>query len=129
MKTLKHLPRLLSLAAICLLPQIGNAAYNLSQDFSLLNNPTGPWTYGASTSLGGPLTVYNLRQSSTAGNGVPIEYWLVQLQTEPNILFNATANTATGDGGQGVYPPGAVVSFPGHDSSPYLFSVIRFTAP
>lgn len=106
------------------------AAYDLSSDFSPVSNPSGPWKYGAMTSLGGSFTLFTAQQSSLSENGVPVDYWLLNLNAEPFIFRNDTTNTATSDGGTAVFPPGTVVLHPNNGTAnDYPFAVARFTVP
>jgi len=82
------------------------------------------------SSLGGPFTVFTHRQTSFSDNGVQIEYWLLNYNAQPYVEFNGTTSTALANGGQGVYPPGAVEVYPSTGTGlPYYFGVIRFTVP
>src|SRR5215831_5442629 len=124
---------LLNLFAV-VLAQMGpgaarSAAYDLSADFSPTSNPSGAWTYGASTNLGGTFTTFNINTTGTAQNGVPMDFWLFG-SYNPAIVRNDTGLTAIGDGGQGVYPPGTTLLFPGGGTDvPFAFGVVRFTVP
>jgi hypothetical protein len=122
------------LAAALTLAQMGpgaarSAAYDLSTDFSPTSNPSGAWTYGASVTLGGAFTPFTVHQSGNSQNGVPMDFWQFG-PFNPAIVHNGTATTAIGDGGQGVYPPGTVLLFPGGGTSyVFAFGVARFTVP
>ncbi len=107
---------------------LGQISYDLSHDFSLASNPNGAWAYGAVTALGGPFITFGYTQTSISDNGVPVDYWLLNPMSEPNIEHNGTTLTSTSDGGQGVYPPGTTILFPSRGLI-YYYTVARFTVP
>jgi len=69
-------------------------------------------------------------------SGTPVEVWAISEFTVPAIQHNATTNTVTSDGGQGVYPPGTVWYYPGPSDNDDRgadpndnYGVIRFRVP
>ena len=118
---------------VLVLAQMGFAAtqanaYDLATDYSATLNPTGVWSYGAQATPGGPFQLFNIHRASPSENGVLVDNWQFGL-FEPTIWHNGTANTATSDGGQGIYPPGTVALFSAANGTPYGFGMARFTAP
>src|ERR1039457_4692619 len=106
------------------------AAYDLSSDFSPVSNPSGPWKYGAMTNLSGSFALFTVQQTSANENGVLLDFWRFNVNTEPFIFRNDTTDTATSDGGTVLYPPGTVVLHPRDGTgSAYPFAVARFTVP
>jgi hypothetical protein len=105
--------------------------YNLARDFGTNSNPSGVWSYGWQSSITGSFHLVNHSRNAAADNGVPFFVWEVGNMEAPIFEFFPFSNTAVGtsDGGQGKYPPGAVVYYAGADGSPYNFATIRFTAP
>jgi hypothetical protein len=120
---------------ILALTQIGPAvlrvaAYDLSGDFSTTSNPSGYWSYGAMTNLGGTFSLYAHSQTSFSANGVQEDYWLLNPMAQPFIMHNGTTNTVVEYDGQGVYPPGTILIYASTDAgNPYVFGVARFTVP
>ena len=103
------------------------STYDLSQDFSPTNNPTGVWAYGAKSNLAGAFVPYTIRGTTPLG-GIPIEYWQLVGGQEPTIYRNGTLSTATA-GSELTITPGTVWMFGGFNSSPFGFGAIRFTVP
>src|SRR4051812_37320619 len=69
------------------------ATYDISNDFSLANNPNGVWTYGFSTTLGGSLTLYDVASTQSG-----LQFWqssVVQTSGDPTDFNNPTANPIT----------------------------------
>src|SRR5438067_254696 len=104
----------------------GAASYDLSNDFSLNSNPTGAWSYGYESALGGAFSLLTVPVTQPADNGVQVLSWQLTRFSEPAVFANKTTNTATIAGGRGVYPPGTVWFFPGQDGTTQNFGVIRF---
>jgi hypothetical protein len=99
--------------------------YDLAADFSTAANPNGAWSYGYSTTLGGPVVLH----TSTSPNPAytTISNWHTDLgYGVPVILRNSTAGTVTNDTGTIVLTPGQLASHPGTSGE---FSIVRFTAP
>ena len=78
-----------------------SAAFDPAAEFSLAANPNGPWSYGYSQTLGGPLVLH-----STSGSGGGLDYWntdvwiglpwIVRNSTTAPILWSGTAQFAPG---------------------------------
>jgi hypothetical protein len=110
--------------------------FDLAEDFSLLSNPSGAWTYGYSATLGGSFVPFTTSKYNYDSAGVPVEVWAIASWTVPAVQHNATDRTVVSDGGQGVYPPGTVWFYPGpsdRDDGGYdpndNYGVLRFTVP
>src|SRR5205814_1352428 len=52
-------------ASLTVNPLVTSQTYDLSHDFSIMNNPNGAWSYGAKTNLGGAFTLLTFAQSQT----------------------------------------------------------------
>jgi hypothetical protein len=102
-------------------------AYSVAHDFSIANNPAGPWSYGWSAPTGDPLTLYPSGVVINSGGFAGAEYWSdpnhISLGA-PSVLYNPTANTI----GQGsnLVAAGQVLFHPGSAGE---HSVVRWTAP
>jgi hypothetical protein len=108
-------------------PLVGS--YDLARDFSVTNNPNGPWSYGYKTAVDGTFGLNLVRQTGVANNGVPLQLWGFQPNTLPAVYFNATTNTAVTHGGQGTFPPGTVFFLAGNEGTAQNYGAIRFTVP
>jgi len=78
---------------------------------------------------GGAFNLLTSSQTLAAPNGVPVQIWSLTPNTAPAVYHNATTNTATSDGGQGVFPPGTTWFYAGENGAPQNFGVIRLTIP
>jgi prepilin-type N-terminal cleavage/methylation domain-containing protein len=94
--------------------------YDVAADFSAVNNPNAPWSYGYSTTLGGPLTLY-----TNTLNWGGLNVWLYNIASiVPQVHQNPTSNTINngtvqiGPHGFGLHPG------PGGE-----YSVARLTVP
>lgn len=103
--------------------------YDLSRDFSLASNPNGAWSFGWQTTPGGTFNILPVRGTTSADNGVPLDYWQAVSMNEPTIYHNGTTVTATAERGNVDLPPGTVWYSAGPQGSGRDFAVIRFTAP
>lgn len=104
-------------------------AHDLVKDFSPTNNPNGVWRYGYKQAIGGSFSNLAYHRVFLSGEGVPIQVWEFSPNGDPAVFLNGTTDTATSDGGAGVYPPGTVWFAPGFDGQPQNFGAIRFTVP
>ena len=97
-------------------------------DFSSTTNPGAIWSYGWFGSVGG---AFQLLPVAAAVNfsGATVQSWRYGNSAQPIVYWNGTTNTATSQGGQGVYPPGTVWVYTGADNTPQNFGAVRFTAP
>lgn len=98
-----------------------NTVFNLSDDFSTISNPNGPWQYGWVSTIGGSLTVFDevlyppyggdRWNDSTISN----TYWIPQVwkNNSTDTLFNWVE-------------PGDVSLHPGPSGE---LATVRFTAP
>jgi hypothetical protein len=97
------------------------AVFDVAADFSATSNPTGAWTYGYSTTLGGPLITYTIAQNASG-----IDFW-----SNNSIPFNppVLGHNATGSPivpGSFIVAPGQAMFHPGLNNE---YSIYRFTAP
>jgi hypothetical protein len=107
--------------ALCALTSYAQT-HNLSRDFALAN-PNGVWSYGWQNSLGGDFNLLTLFSSTG------FERIAKYSGSTPEILHNHTTNTVITDGGQGNFPPGTTLFYPGVQGNPENFTAIRFTVP
>jgi hypothetical protein len=103
-------------------------AHDLSRDFSLDGNPSGVWSHGWQSALGGDFNLLTVARTLPGPNGVPVQIWSITASSTPAIYHNATTNTVVSDGGQGTYPPGTSWYYAGA-GNPQNFCVVRFTTP
>lgn len=106
-----------------LLPQRAKAdtVYNLSDDFSTISNPNGPWQYGWVSTIGGSLTLFDeVLYPSYGGDRwndstISNTYWIPQVwkNNSTETLFYWVA-------------PGDVMLHPGPSGE---LATVRFTAP
>jgi len=107
-------------------PQVAaGQVYNGSDDFSVSSNPVGAWSYGYTTSLGGPLILYDLVHD---GGGVGLDaWWSSDFGTiPPEVLNNGTALPITSVPDSITWQPGKLAFHPGPGNQR---SVVRWTAP
>jgi len=111
---------------ICASTALGYA-FDAAADFSIAQNPNGPWSYGYSLQLGGPLIPYT---DSGIVSGTPFEYWQYDPAGVggPSIHRNSSGETATyiWPTSYHLYSPGQLSFHPGPAGE---FSIIRFTTP
>jgi hypothetical protein len=97
---------------------------NVVDDFSIAANPSGPWSFGYTPSLGGAFNLHLTAQP----NFVPgadrwatpaIDPWLV-------VTKNKTISSITGSPATFYYPPDMLHMHPAWDGT---FDVVRWTAP
>jgi hypothetical protein len=95
--------------------------FNPAADFSLAGNPNGPWSYGYSQTLGGPLIHH-----ATSGSGSGVDFWNTDISIGlPWIVRNSTA-TPINWAGTTVFEPGVLSLHPGPQGE---VAVLRFTVP
>jgi hypothetical protein len=95
-------------------PAFGN--YDVAADFSVSANPSPPWTYGSTPTLGGTFTPYTI---FSAGS---VDQW--SFGGLPNVWHNASAVTV--QQATNFTPPGGFGLHPGPGGE---YSVVRWTAP
>jgi len=72
--------------AVCR-PAVGQpVSYLAESDFSLSGNPNGVWSYGYSTTLSGPITLFNTAVTDPSG----LKIWRTNSGTDPFIALNPT---------------------------------------
>lgn len=95
---------------------------DLATEFSTNSNPNGLWSYGYSTTLGGPMTLHASR-----GFDAGIEIWYTDLWlNQPSVSHNPTAGWVTNNTGTIALQPGQLSFHPGPNGE---YGLIRFTAP
>jgi hypothetical protein len=97
------------------------STYDPCVQFSSTANPSGVWSYGYGSTIGGPMTLYSFMQ------GWEGEYvWLTSssqsLFVGPVLVYNPTGSTLYS--GDSTMPPNFIGTNPGDG-----FSALRFTAP
>jgi hypothetical protein len=118
--TLGRVPTIAA-AMILSLAVARSASFDPAVDFSLAGNPNGPWSYGYSQLLGGPLILH-----VASGSGGGLDYWNTDISIGlPWIVRNSTA-TAVNWAGTTVFAPGALSLHPGPQGE---VEVLRFTVP
>jgi hypothetical protein len=101
----------------------GNSvSYDPAVDFSATQNPSGPWSYGWSDSMGAPLQLYPETLSEHM-----LQQWgqtNATLSSPPFVIFNPNDSTLV----EGSYsmPPKSLNLHPGLNGE---YSVVRWTAP
>jgi archaellum component FlaG (FlaF/FlaG flagellin family) len=108
---------------------LNEPGFDLSKDFSITQNPAGPWAYGYKTTKEGTFTAYTRQVRNFGENGVAVEKWIRPDVSPSEIQFNATTNIVTANGGQEIIQPGDVILNPGFKGQPDNFGAVRFTVP
>jgi hypothetical protein len=103
--------------------------FNLSREFSAINNPSGVWSYGWKGSSTGAFSLLTETGAASADNGVPVYAWVLAGVGQPAVYGNLSTGTGVGAGGQFVIPPGTVWVHPGPSHRAENFGAVRFTAP
>jgi hypothetical protein len=96
--------------------------FDIASNFSTSSNPSDGWSYGWSTTLGGPLHVYPLTHQPYGGI---VAWYDPVLGNEPNVSQNVT-NAPAGDADRLTWQPGEVSLSPGPNNE---YSDIKWTAP
>src|SRR5271166_5060477 len=106
-------------------PVRANTMFNAASDFSLNSNPNGVWSYGYSTTLGGPFLLYTSSSTSVAGNPDWITWQAnIGVNGTPDIFKNTAATDEQTEGAN--LEPGELALHPGPDGE---ISIARWTAP
>ena len=92
-------------------PQVFSAA----DQFSVTENPNGPWSYGYTAGLGGPFTLHTVNCSS-CGPGAIYDGWF-------GSFFGFYPWVVTSQGGR------FIDTLDLHPALPNFYSVVRWTAP
>jgi hypothetical protein len=110
------------IASLAVTSAVAHAAtFDPAADFSLSGNPHGPWSYGYSQTLGGPLILH-----TNSGSGGGLDYWNTDVWIGlPWIVRNATTNPILWSG-TATFEPGVLSLHPGAFGE---VEVLRFTAP
>lgn len=94
--------------------------FSVADDFSIASNPNGPWSYGYSNGLGGPLLLF-----VTSGTSGPVIGWNENISLgAPGTSHNGSGATVTS--GTVQYGPWQTIFHPGPSGQA---CVIRFVAP
>src|SRR6185503_13126297 len=110
----------------------GADSYNIIQDFSATENPSGVWSYGWKETVDGEFHLLTSPRTQADDFGNIWNIWEYQSYgVQPAFLYFPLTNpgTVTSEGGVGQYPPGTLVMATGHESTSQNFIVLRFTAP
>ncbi len=107
---------LLVLVAAAWQPTSANGDYDVARDFSVSGNPSPPWSYGSSATLGSAFNVYPVFSRGS------VDQW--SFGGLPNVWHNAS--TATVQQATNFTPPGGFGLHPGSGGE---YSVVRWTAP
>jgi hypothetical protein len=102
--------------------------YNATNDFSIVSNPNGAWSYGYIATLDGPFQVLPVARD----NEVPefgILSWSLTGFSSPDFHYNSSDKTFVAWGRTGVFPPKTLWMCPGPEGRPENFGVLRFTVP
>ena len=97
----------------------GSQVYSAADDFSASLNPSGAWSYGWSTSLGGALVLYDDRGLAFSS---PFEYWRRSGQGYPVMFHNPHLENITNDN---LFLPAGGLDL--HPSNNGEFAIIRWT--
>ncbi|NML18575.1 PEP-CTERM sorting domain-containing protein [Azohydromonas caseinilytica] len=115
-----------AVAGACLMP-LAAAAYDPAAQFSPTQNPSGPWTYGWSASLGGAFNTAQRHAPDAAG----LDLWMGDVPSDdaPPGFFPLVGHNGTGRpllSANTVYVlPGELLLHPGPGGE---YAVLRFTA-
>lgn len=123
---IKVLTGLILLMAVTARPSL-TASYDAVSNFSTTLNPTGAWSYGWETSLGGSFTLYTVENSAIYPG---IDSWEGPDSCGVEFLFpivNFNHTGATLNYAVGVSQPANMLNL--HPSCNGVFSVVRWTAP
>jgi len=114
-----------------LIPQVGPAQtqspaapdYDAVRDFSITSNPNGVWSYGWLASLGSPLNLYTVTDTtSVSGMSAWLEFGTIA--TPPLVAHNDTSKVICFL--TLCVPPSYLLSHPGPNNE---VTVVRWTAP
>ena len=103
--------------------------YDVAKDLSISNNPSGPWSCGWMSEVGGTFTLLEAGQPGRSDNGLAVPNWAAASNSLPTVEFNNTSQTMLSAYGQAILPPGTVWFFPGWEGQPQNLGVIRFAVP
>lgn len=97
---------------------------NAVLDFSLSANPNGSWSYGFTSTLGGPLVLYTDRQPNLLPR---VDRWTsIALDAFLGVARNSAATPVIGSPPTFAYPPDMLHM---HPSALGQYDVVRWTAP
>jgi hypothetical protein len=123
---------LIAFVVLLLIPQAGSAQtptratpdYDAVQDFSIMSNPNGVWSYGWLFSLGSPLNLYAVTDTTSISG---MSAWLeagTYSANPPYVAHNDTSNVICFL--SFCVPPGYLHLHPGPNNE---VTVVRWTAP
>src|SRR5437588_2675412 len=122
----------LAIGVLLLIPEAGSAQtqnpetpdYDAVQDFSIISNPNGVWSYGWQSSLGSPLNLYTVTDTTSISG---MSAWLesgTYFANPPYVAHNATSNVICVS--TFCVPPTCLHLHPGPNNE---VTVVRWTAP
>ena len=114
-----------ALLGLAVSTQAHAAVFDAAADFSAASNPNGVWSYGWSSSLQAPLTLY----TGTTSRGTDgIVFWIdPALGTDPSVAKNVSGLPVADATVTGVfYPPDQMTFHPGPSGQ---YSLVRWTSP
>ena len=117
---------LMSQAASAQTSQWKNADYDAVRDFSIQSNPGGVWSYGWTSSLGSPLNLYTVTDTTSVPG---MSAWLASgtyWANPPYVAHNDTGKEVCPPKLNWCFPPAYLHLHPGQKGQ---LSVVRWTAP
>jgi hypothetical protein len=99
--------------------------FDVFADFSIDMNPAGPWLYGSSLALDGPIALHTTKQIGIL-QGRADRWCSPKLEPHIGVVRNKTGSTFTGEEGTFVVPRDALHMHPGEGG---IFDVVRWTCP
>ncbi len=118
------IPQLVLGLCLALMPGVA-FGYDAASEFSIFNNPSGTWTYGYSTTLGGTFNAYQYKT-----NQFGLDMWVINFNNptnpHPSIWHNGTGSNITTPTAYQRVLAGGLASHPGPNGE---YSILRWTAP
>ena len=122
----------MAIGVLLLIPQSGSAQtqnpatpdYDAVKDFSIISNPNGVWSYGWQSSLGSPLNLYAVTDTTSVSG---MSAWLesgTYYANPPFVAHNDTSNVICAS--TFCVPPSYLHLHPGPNNE---VTVVRWTAP
>ncbi len=96
--------------------------YNLTNEFSLTNNPNGVWSYGSKPSVNGSFTIFSNIRNDAVNNFFGWNFSSSGAEYDICVIKNYSGNFVYG------VPSGYVTLHPGPNPS-NIHTVVRWTAP
>ena len=126
---------LATLLAVTVLGPAQAETFNAASDFSNTDNPNGQWSYGATETLGGPISLYTSHPNT--GGYLGLDEWsfgpvpgITTALTAPFVI-GMLAGASIDPNATGVaFSPDVLTLHPGGTyHPPFRYSVVRWTAP